>query len=143
MNDFFDPQTGGLNQLYGFLGQIADDSVWIDNHANANFEHKLHLTNDIAGASRRVKVQIFGKHVEVKNISDEQLPMAEVLLPTTAGSGHGGSHQTPNLKQGMYVFGFFKDGKQGTQPVVVGVLPNDPRVPLFGGNPAQNFVPRS
>jgi len=143
MNDFFDPQTGGLNQLYGFLGQIADDSSWINNTANKNFEHKLHLTNDIAGASRRVKVQILGKHVEVKNISDEQLPMAEVLLPTTAGSGHGGSHQTPNLKQGMYVFGFFKDGKQGTQPVIIGVLPNDPRVPLFGGNPSQNFAPRS
>ncbi len=143
MNDFFDTQTGGLNQLYGFLGQIADDSTWIGNHANKNFEHKLHLTNDIAGASRRVKVQILGKHVEVKNISDDQLPMAEVLLPTTAGSGHGGSHQTPNLKQGMYVFGFFKDGKQGTQPVIMGVLPNDPRVPLFGGNPSQNFVPRS
>ncbi len=143
MNDFFDTQTGGLTQLYGFLGQIADDSTWIGNHANKNFEHKLHLTNDIAGASRRVKVQILGKHVEVKNISDDQLPMAEVLLPTTAGSGHGGSHQTPNLKQGMYVFGFFKDGKQGTQPVIMGVLPNDPRVPLFGGNPSQNFVPRS
>jgi len=143
MNDFFDPQTGGLNQLYGFIGQIADDSSWINNTANKNFEHKLHLTNDIAGASRRVKVQIIGKHVEVKNISDEQLPMAEVLLPTTAGSGHGGSHQTPNLKQGMYVFGFFKDGKQGTQPVIIGVLPNDPRVPLFGGNPSQNFVARS
>jgi len=143
MNDFFDTQTGGLNQLYGFLGQIADDSTWIGNHANKKFEHKLHLTNDIAGASRRVKVQILGKHVEVKNISDDQLPMAEVLLPTTAGSGHGGSHQTPNLKQGMYVFGFFKDGKQGTQPVIMGVLPNDPRVPLFGGNPNLTFEPRS
>jgi len=143
MNDFFDPQKGGLNPLYGFIGQIADDSAWVNNTANKNFEHKLHLTNDIAGASRRVKVQIIGKHVEVKNISDDQLPMAEVLLPTTAGSGHGGSHQTPNLKQGMYVFGFFKDGIQGTQPVIIGVLPNDPRVPLFGGNPDKNFEPRS
>jgi hypothetical protein len=143
MNEFFDAQTGGLSPLYGFIGQIAEDSVWINNHANTNFEHKLHLTNDIAGASRRAKVQILGKHVEVKNISDEQLPMAEVVLPTTGGSGHGGSHQTPNLKQGMYVWGFFKDGKQGTQPLIVGVLPNDPRVPLFKGNPSQNFVPSS
>ncbi len=143
MNEFFDTQTGGLSPLYGFIGQVAEDSVWINNHANTNFEHKLHLTNDIAGASRRVKVQIIGKHVEVKNISDEQLPMAEVVLPTTGGSGHGGSHQTPNLKQGMFVWGFFKDGKQGTQPLIVGVLPNDPRVSLFKGNPNQNFVPSS
>ena len=142
MNQFFDPQTGGLNQLYGWIGQVVDDSTWIGNHANSNFEHKIHLTNDIAGASRRCKVQIIGKHVEVKDIPDDQLPMAEILLPTTAGSGHGGSHQTPNIKQGMYVFGFFKD-IYGTQPVIVGVLPNDPRVPLFGGNPSQNFIPRS
>lgn len=143
MNDFFDPQTGGLTTLYGWIGQIADESTWIGNHANQQFKHKIHTKNDIAGASRRVKVQIIGKHVEVKDILDDQLPMAEVLLPTTAGSGHGGSHQTPNLKQGMYVFGFYKDGKNGTEPIIVGVLPNDPRVPLFGGNPSNNFTPRS
>ncbi len=143
MNYFFNSETGGLNTLHGWIGQVVDDSTWAYNHANSGFKHKLHTTQDIAGASYRCKVRIIGKSSDVKDIPDEQLPMAEMLLPVTAGSGHGGSKQTPNIRQGCYVFGFYKDGINATEPVIVGILPNDPRVPLFGGDPAQPFVQRS
>lgn len=143
MNYFFNSETGGLNTLHGWLGQVVDDSTWAGNHANSEFKHKLHTTKDIAGASYRCKVRIIGKSSDVKDIPDDQLPMAEMLLPVTAGSGHGGSKQTPNIRQGCYVFGFYKDGINATEPVIVGILPNDPRIPLFGGDPPQPFVQRS
>ena len=33
--------------------------------------------------------------------------MGKVMYPVTAGGGQGGSFQTPGIKQGCFVFGFF------------------------------------
>jgi hypothetical protein len=143
MMDFFNPETGTCGPLIGFFGQIVDESTWLDNTANSDFKHKLHTSQDIAGQSYRCKVRIFGRDTQIKNFPDDQLEMAEVLLPTTSGSGHGGSVQTPNLKQGMYVFGFYKDGIDATEPIIFGVLPNNAQTRLFGGDPDENFIPRS
>jgi hypothetical protein len=139
---FFNSETVG-GPLIGWFGQIVDEKYWIDNTANKEFKHKLHTSQDIAGFGYRYKVRIFGRDTEVKNFSDNLLEMAEVLLPTTAGSGHGGSVQTPNLKQGMYVYGFYKDGLDATEPIIFGVLPNNAQTSLFGGVPDKNFVPFS
>jgi hypothetical protein len=143
MMDFFNPEDGGISNLRGWMGQIVDESTWLDNTANSDFKHKLHTSQDIAGQSYRCKVRIFGRDTQIKNFPDDQLEMAEVLLPTTSGSGHGGSVQTPNLKQGMYVFGFYKDGIDATEPIIFGVLPNNAQTRLFGGDPDENFIPRS
>jgi hypothetical protein len=143
MMDFFNPETGTCGPLIGFFGQIVDESTWLDNTANSDFKHKLHTSQDIAGQSYRCKVRIFGRDTQIKNFPDDQLEMAEVLLPTTAGSGHAGSVQTPNLKQGMYVYGFYKDGIDATEPIIFGVLPNNAQTRLFGGDPDENFIPRS
>jgi hypothetical protein len=143
MMDFFNPEDGGISNLRGWMGQIVDESTWLDNTANSDFKHKLHTSQDIAGQSYRCKVRIFGRDTQIKNFPDDQLEMAEVLLPTTSGSGHGGSVQTPNLKQGMYVFGFYKDGIDATEPIIFGVLPNNAQTSLFGGDPDTNFIPRS
>jgi hypothetical protein len=143
MNDFFNPENGGVSTLRGFIGQVVDEVYWADNHANSAFKHKLHTSKDIAGYGYRYKVRIFGRDTEIKNFSDDQLEMADVALPVTAGGGHAGSVQTPNIKQGMYVFGFYKDGIDATEPIIFGVLPNNAQTSLFGGDPANNFVPRS
>jgi hypothetical protein len=143
MMDFFNPEDGGISNLRGWMGQIVDESTWLDNTANSDFKHKLHSTKDIAGYGYRYKVRIFGRDTQIKNFPDDQLEIAEVLLPTTSGSGHGGSVQTPNLKQGMYVFGFYKDGIDATEPIIFGVLPNNAQTRLFGGDPDENFIPRS
>jgi hypothetical protein len=140
---FFNPETGTCGPLIGWMGQIVDEVNWLDNTATKNFKHKLHTSQDIAGFGYRYKVRIFGRDTSVKNFSDDLLEMAEVLLPTTAGSGHGGSVQTPNLKQGMYVWGFYKDGIDATEPIIFGVLPNNAQTSLFGGDPDKNFVSRS
>ena len=143
MSDLFNSEKGGIENLYGWMGQVVDESCWVYNHANSDFKHKLHNSKDVAGYGYRYKVRIFGRDVSTKDIPDDQLEMAEVLLPVTSGSGHGGSVQTPNIRQGMYVWGFYKDGMDATEPIIVGVLPNNSQTSLFGGNPDQNFVPRS
>lgn len=143
MNDLFNPQKGGIDKIYGWMGQIVDESHWNPNHANKEFKHKLHLKQDVAGFGYRYKVRIFGRDTQVKDVPDEQLEMAEVLLPVTAGSGHGGSSQTSNLRQGNYVWGFYKDGVDGSEPIIVGVLPNHSQTSLFGGDPEVGFTPRT
>ena len=139
---FFNSENG-FGPLIGFFGEIVDEKYWINNTANKNLKHKLHKSQDVAGFGYRCKVRIFGRDTAVKNFSDDLLEMAEVLLPVTAGSGHGGSVQTPNLKQGMYVWGFYKDGIDATEPIIFGVLPNNAQTSLFGGVPDKNFVPFS
>ena len=143
MNDLFNPENGGIANLYGWMGQIVDESNWFQNHANKEFKHKLHTRDDVAGFGYRYKVRIFGRDTRAKDVPDDQLEMAEVILPVTAGSGHAGSVQTPNLRQGMYVWGFYKDGMDGTEPIIVGVLPNHSQTRLFGGDPDKAYDPRS
>ena len=59
---------------------------------------------------------------EQETIPDDQLPWATIEYPTTAGSGGGNSFQTANLKQGMFVSGYFMDGPDQNVPVITGVL---------------------
>jgi hypothetical protein len=143
MSDFFNPENGGLSPLYGWMGQVVDEKCWSENHANSDGTHKLHTSQDVAGYGYRYKVRIFGRDTELKNCSDDQLEMADVALPVTAGSGHAGSVQTPNIKQGCYVFGFYKDGKDGTEPCIFGILPNNAQTVLFPGDTPKNFMSRT
>ena len=52
------------------------------------------------------------------------------MYPITAGGGQGGSGQTPNLRQGNMVFGFFLDGQEQQVPVIMGVLGNNAQTKL-------------
>ena len=63
----------------------------------------------------RVRVRIIGWHDAGTKVED--LPWAEILLPINAS-------RTLSLPaEGEWVHGFFKDGANGQQPVVVGVYP--------------------
>ena len=48
------------------------------------------------------------------------------------GGGQGGSFQTPGIKEGMFVFGFFLDGTDEQVPVIVGVLGNNAKTIIPG-----------
>jgi hypothetical protein len=52
------------------------------------------------------------------------------MYPVTAGGGQGASGQTPNLRQGNMVFGFFLDGQEQQVPVIMGVLGNNAQTQL-------------
>jgi hypothetical protein len=63
------------------------------------------------------------------------------------GGGLAGSRQTPGIRQGMFVFGFFLDGADQQVPVIMGILGansktvvKDLKTGISGG---KNFVPQS
>jgi hypothetical protein len=110
-----------------WIGQIASDSTWRDNIIPGKFENK----NSIPGWGRRYKVRIIGLHDrEEESISSDQLPWAQVMYPVTAGGGQAGASQTPNLRQGNFVFGFFLDGQDQQVPVIMGVLGSNAQTAL-------------
>jgi len=140
--------TSGIELMYMWFGQIVDDSTWRGNSAKEDGCHTLRTRDDFQGYGYRYKVRIFGRDIPDKDdpqkgVTDDQLVMAEVAMPVTAGSGQAGSTQTPNLRQGNYVFGFYKDGVDATEPIIFGVLPNHAQTRLFGGDPDKGFVPRT
>ena len=55
--------------------------------------------------------------------TDEELPWCGVIN-SPWGGGEGGSVQTPGIRQGSFVFGFFLDGLNQQNPVILGVLGN-------------------
>ena len=71
------------------------------------------------GWAFRYKVRILGYHPDnYSELSDEDLPWAGVMMPTTAGSGGGGFAQSARINQGDIVVGFF--------PYLVGFLVVNP-----------------
>jgi uncharacterized protein YoxC len=126
-----------------WIGQIADDSTWRDNILPGKFEN----ASLIPGWGRRYKVRIIGLHDQGETeIKSDQLPWAQVMYPITAGGGQGGSGQTPNLRQGNMVFGFFLDGQEQQVPVIMGVLGNNAQTSLatkIGDGKVTNTQPGS
>jgi len=75
----------------------------------------------------RVKVRCFGHHTSnIFELPTEDLPWAQVMLPVTS-AGISGIGQSPTgLVEGSHVFGFFRDGEDRQEPVVMGSLPGYP-----------------
>ena len=140
----FNPGFLGSSFLW-FIGQVADDSTWRENQNPGKFEE----VSEMPAWGYRYKVRIIGQHEqEESDVTAEQLPWAQVMYPVTAGSGHGGSYQTPAIKQGTFVFGFFLDGKDQQTPIIMGCLGNNAKTKLekkqgteAGGG--KNFTPIS
>lgn len=128
----------GFGPFYWWMGQVVDEKNWESNTSDVQ-----HVRDDIPGWGYRYKVRIFGRDSLIKDVPDDQLEMAEVVYPVTAGSGHGGSGQTPNIRQGAYVIGFYKDGKNARQPIIMGLLGNNSQTRLPGANPDKPLEKRS
>ena len=110
-----------------WIGQIADESTWIGNIEKGKFQSK----DSVPGWGRRYKVRIMGLHDQGQDaIPDDQLPWANVMYPITAGGGQADAFQTPGLRQGNVVFGFFMDGGDQEVPVIMGVLGNNSQTQL-------------
>ena len=118
----FNPGFLGANFLW-WVGQVADDSTWRENLK----ESKHKSSSEVPGWGYRYKVRIIGLHdKEEEIIPSDQLPWAQVMYPITAGGGQGSSYQTPAIKQGMFVFGFFLDGQDAKEPAILGYVPAKP-----------------
>jgi len=71
----------------------------------------------------KAKVRIIGHHPGSKNVIDESdLPWAHVLVPLHLGAGSKGTGMNANIDGGETVIGFFMDGDNGQQPVIIGAL---------------------
>ena len=113
----FNPGFLGGKFLW-WVGQVADDSTWRENRNPAKNEG----AEDVPGWGYRYKVKIIGLHDQAEEeIKSEDLPWAQVMY-SVWGGGIAGSRQTPGIRQGMFVFGFFLDGQDQQVPVIMGVL---------------------
>jgi hypothetical protein len=78
----------------------------------------------------RCKVRCAGWHTDNKSLlPTDNLPWAQSSLPVNA-------RDTYPPREGDMVFGFFFDGENAQQPVVLGVLPG---IPLFAANRQNGF----
>ena len=121
----------GRDGFRWWVGQIAPIKVWRKN-----------TTDPTNGWGFRYKVRIMGYHpannIELK---DEDLPWAQTLLPTTAGTGAGGYATDVKLQEGDVVFGFFLDGDDAQVPVIMGAFGRTPYIVSQKDGPFNTFSP--
>lgn len=83
-----------------------------------------------AGWGNRFKVRILGYHpYNETELPNEDLPWAQCLIPTTAGSGAANVATGVQLQPGDVVFGFFLDGDNAQIPVIMATFGRTSQVP--------------
>lgn len=71
----------------------------------------------------RVRVRIFGLHTDDQaKISVNSLPWAHVMMPVTSASISGVGWSPTGLVEGSWVVGFFADGENMQDPIVLGSI---------------------
>jgi hypothetical protein len=104
-------------RFYWWLGQVVDSKLWRE-----NLTDKKTPSSEIPGWGYRYKVMIMGLHDQgASEKFKEKLYWAQVMH-SVWGGGEGGSFQTPGIKQGSFVFGWFLDGNDKQLPIIMGVL---------------------
>ena len=104
-------------RFYWWLGQVVDSKLWRE-----NLTDKKTPSSKIPGWGYRYKVMIMGLHdQDASEKFKEKLYWAQVMH-SVWGGGEGGSFQTPGIKQGSFVFGWFLDGNDKQLPIIMGVL---------------------
>lgn len=130
----------GRDGFVWWIGQVVDQTKWQDNILG----YRVDNTGEIPGFGERYKVRIMGYHTaNLKDLSDDELPWATVMYPVTAGAGSAGASSSAQLRQGSFVFGFFIDGEDAQQPVIMGVLGYNQQTALEKKIPEVGFLPFS
>ena len=100
-----------------FLGR--DGFRWWIGHIPPESAHGTQING--GGWGNRYKVRIMGYHpYDTRELPDKDLPWAQCLLPTTAGTGAGNNATTIKISPGDVVFGFFLDTDNAQTPVIMG-----------------------
>ena len=82
---------------------------------------------DGEGWGNRIKVRIMGYHPlddSETGLKNEDLPWALIMLGNTDGSGGANYSKSIKIRPGDVVFGFFMDGDDAQNPVIMGLLGN-------------------
>jgi hypothetical protein len=119
-----------------WLGRVEEKETWNDNIEGETFTNVA----GIKGWGQRYKVRVFNWHTgDLDKLPPKDMAFCQVVMPVTAGSGHGGATQTPSIESGSVVFGFFMDGMAGQEGYIMGVLGNsNNNVPKERGQSATN-----
>ena len=104
----------GKDGFIWWIGQIAPADSWRTDKSRVD-------TPKDEGWAYRCKVRIIGYHsFDDQILPNEDLPWAHILTSADSGApGQGGFGKTHGLVGGESVLGFFLDGEEGQQPVVV------------------------
>ena len=106
--------VAGKDGFTWWIGRVAHSDVWFN--ANRALASK-------GGMSHRCKVRIIGYHPwDATELAEEDLPWAHVMMDPVTGSGQGGLGDTQALTGGETAIGFFLDGDEAQQPVIMGLL---------------------
>ena len=75
----------------------------------------------------RVRVRALGHHTSNTTIlPTADLPWAHTMLPSTAAGISGLGQSATGLVEGSWVLGYFRDGNDRQEPIVLGTLPGYP-----------------
>jgi len=75
----------------------------------------------------RLRVRCLGYHSEVLNqLPTADLPWAHVMNPITSATVSGLGQSPLGAVEGTWVVGFFQDGSDAQQPIIIGTLPGVP-----------------
>ena len=103
----------GKDGFVWWIGRVAAPRTWQDLNNAQSFD---------GNPGFRCKVRIIGYHPFDNTIKEDDLPWAICLMNPSDGSGMGGQGKTLGLKGGETCVGFFLDGEDGQQPVIMGLL---------------------
>ena len=94
----------------------------------------------------RVKVRCIGFHTDDKTlIPTGDLPWADVIQPVTSAAISGIGTTPTGLVEGTHVFGFFRDGREAQEPVILGTsggMPENIANPDRGFNDSRSIYER-
>jgi len=107
----------GEDGFHWFIGQVTADPQWREFSTQYGY---------------RAKVRILGHHPATNEVPDSELPWAHFLVPPNLGAGKNFGGTSFALQGGETVLGFFLDGEDMQQPVIMGAL--------FSGQAEKNIV---
>ena len=111
----FKSGVAGRDGFTWWIGRVAHPKYWKDTE-------KTSLLSEKGTLAHRCKVRIVGYHPWDATLKEDELPWAQVMLDATTGSGQGGVGDTMALAGGETCIGFFLDGEEAQQPVIMGLL---------------------
>lgn len=123
----------GRDGFRWWIGQVADPEIsgWGE-AKEVNAKQQVPEDADVDGEMylRRCKVRILGYHtISDKDgyvLKESDLPWAHIMVPAGQGTGVHGVGEFHEYRGGESVIGFFLDGDEGQQPVIIGGFGNQP-----------------
>ena len=103
----------GKDGFVWWIGRVADPRVWKKENIVMSQEGSM---------GQRCKVRIIGYHPFNDDLPEKDLPWAQVMMDAVTGSGQGGMGDSLTLVGGETALGFFLDGEEAQQPVIIGLL---------------------